>query len=120
MTLIGETLVQFGGKIGAHNLQKFGAEFRSARHEFPELLQVPLCQSCGAAHHHIHGTGQAAVGAHVPDQLTGSNCWERLGLDVGPRAKHIMDCGEPMPNDVGSVVANRIGASDTANRFTHR
>jgi hypothetical protein len=42
MTLIGETFVQFGGKIGAHNLQKFGAECRSALGKLSHVLQVPF------------------------------------------------------------------------------
>ena len=47
MTLIDEALVQFGGKIGAHNLQKFGAEFRSALGKLPHVLQVPFGKPCG-------------------------------------------------------------------------
>jgi adenylate kinase len=40
------------------------------------------------------------------------------GSTLGLRAKHIMDCGELVPDDiVVSVVANRIGESDTANGF---
>jgi hypothetical protein len=62
----------FGGKVGAHDPQKVGAEFRSARHELSQLLEVPLRQSSATARHHIHWTGQTAVSAHVADELTGS------------------------------------------------
>jgi hypothetical protein len=65
-------VVQFGGKVRAHNPEKAGAEFWSARREFSDVLQIPACKSSGAAGHDIHRTGQAAIGDHVPDELTGS------------------------------------------------
>jgi len=34
--------------------------------------QVPLCENAGTASHYFHRTGQAAVGAYIPDQLTRS------------------------------------------------
>lgn len=36
-----EALVQFGGKIGAHNLQKFGTGCRPGLGELPHVLQIP-------------------------------------------------------------------------------
>jgi uncharacterized protein YbjT (DUF2867 family) len=36
----GDTFVQFDGRISAHNLQKFGAEFRPALGELPHVLQI--------------------------------------------------------------------------------
>jgi hypothetical protein len=48
--------------------------------------QIPLREGYGIASDYIYGVGQTAVGAHIPDELTGSNCQSSLtalnGLDV--------------------------------------
>jgi hypothetical protein len=72
MTLIGETLVQFGGKIGAHNLQKFGAEFRSALGKLSHVLQIPFCKPCGPPRHDVHWTNKATIRTRIPDKLPGT------------------------------------------------
>ena len=69
----GGDMAQFDAKVQAYNLQKFGAEYRSVCCELSQLPKVPLGKGSGAASHYVHRTGQAAVGAHVPDELTGSN-----------------------------------------------
>ena len=55
MPLIGETFVELGGEIGAHDLQKLGAEFRPDLGELSHLLQIPGGDPGGPAHHHVHG-----------------------------------------------------------------
>src|ERR1700722_1604503 len=88
MTLIDETLVQFGGKISAHNLQKFGAEFRPALGELPHVLQIPHGKPCVPARHYVHWTDEATIRAHIPDELSGTvrqasrtaaNCFDFAG-----------------------------------------
>jgi hypothetical protein len=43
----------------------------------------PLCKSSGTASHYVRRTGQTAVGAHVPDQLTGSNRYYSVAAENG-------------------------------------
>ena len=81
MTLIGEALVQFGGKIGAHNLQKFGAEFRSALGKLPHVLQVPFGKPCGSACHDVHWTDEAAIGTRIADELSGTEHYHGLATE---------------------------------------
>jgi len=45
--------------------------------------QVPLCENPGTASHYVRRTGQAAVGAHVPDELTGSKRHPRVAAENG-------------------------------------
>jgi hypothetical protein len=47
------------------------------------VLQVPLCENPGTASHYVRRTGQAAVGAHVPDQVTGSKRHSRVAAKNG-------------------------------------
>ncbi len=92
------------------------------------MLQAPVCDGCTLAAFTLDedcfGPAEVDVGrgeiveADVCRMAPAADAaGNASGSTLGPRAKHIMDCGEPMPNDVGSVVANRIGASDTANGF---
>jgi len=81
MTLIGETLVQFGGKIGAHNLQKFGAEFRSALGKLSHVLQIPFGKPCRPPRHDVRWTDESAVRTRIPDELPGSEHYRRLATD---------------------------------------
>jgi hypothetical protein len=67
----GGDIAQFGGK--AHNPQC----------ELSHVPQVPLCKSSGTASHYVRRTGQTAVGAHVPDQLTGSNRYYSVAAENG-------------------------------------
>jgi hypothetical protein len=69
---IGDTFVQFGGKISAHNLQKFGAEFRPALGELSHVLQIPRGKPCRPARHHVHWTDEATIRTHIPDELSGT------------------------------------------------
>ena len=64
--------MQFGGKISAHILQKFGAEFRPALGELPHLLQIPRGKPCGPPRDHVHWTDEATIRTHIPDELSGT------------------------------------------------
>jgi adenylate kinase len=64
--------------------------------------------------------GRFAARLGIPQLSTGDMLRAAVasGSTAGLRAKHIMDRGELVPDDVVvSVVANRIGESDTANGF---
>jgi hypothetical protein len=58
-TLIGDTRVQFSGKIGAHNLQKFGAKFRPADGELSYVFHIPTGEPYGPACYHVRWTDEA-------------------------------------------------------------
>jgi hypothetical protein len=53
----GSHIAQFGGKVRAHNVQKFGAEDRSAGRELRKMPQVPFGESCATASHDLHRAG---------------------------------------------------------------
>ena len=89
-------IAQFGGKIHAHNPQKASAEFWSARRELSHMPQVPFCKSSGTARHHVHRAGQAAVGAHVPDELTGQIAILVLPLRMASRSPDITTIASDM------------------------
>jgi hypothetical protein len=69
---------QFGSKIHAHNSEKVGAEFWSACCKLSHMPQVPSRQGSGTPRHYVRRAGQATIGAHVPDELTGSKCHSRV------------------------------------------
>lgn len=68
----GRDVAQLGGKIRAYNPQEAGAEFWSARRKLSHVPQVPACKHSGAAGYNLNGTGQTAIGTHVPGELTRS------------------------------------------------
>jgi hypothetical protein len=72
VTLIGDNFVQFSGKIGARNLQKFGAKFGPADGEFSHVFHIPTGESYGPARYHVRRTDEAAISTDVPDQLSGT------------------------------------------------
>jgi hypothetical protein len=71
MTLIGETFVQLGGKINAHNLQNLGAEFRPAVGKLSHVLQIPFGKPCGPPRHDIHWSDETTIRTRIPDELSG-------------------------------------------------
>ena len=72
MSLIRETFLQLGGKINAHNRQKFGAEFRSALGKLPHVLQIPFGKPCGPPRHDVHWSDETTIRTRIPDELSGT------------------------------------------------
>jgi hypothetical protein len=77
-------MAQFDAKVHAYNLQKFGAAFRSVCCELSQVPKVPRSKGSGAASHYVHRTGQAAVGAYVPDEPTGSKRYSSRPCEKSP------------------------------------
>lgn len=71
------------GQIHAYNSQKVGAEFRSARCELSQVPRIPLRKGSATASNDVRSTGQTAMGAHVPNELTGSNRQTGLAAENG-------------------------------------
>jgi hypothetical protein len=72
MTLTFETLMQFDGEIGGHDLQKLSAEFRPSLGELSHLFQIPSGKPRGSPCDHVHWTDEAAIRADISDELSGT------------------------------------------------